>query len=273
MPTRKAAKKPRETKAERALPPRAIPSAQEIRFTGSRGNEEKSFTVLAGEGAPTVAGGWPKIAKVPRYQRVAVTVPEGYEPMEMTVPVLFDAVAKTKEREHIESEILELEWMAGRSPNPKTGEIKGEPPFVEVATVNGAGAQTNLVPRQYQTVPGRAQIWYITDIAFDSNPIRDSGGERIRQAATVTLTEIISSPTMLQRNREFREEAKGKFRTFTTTDAIDTIKKVASNGYHKPGIWKAILEANPKLGNNPEKRLPRHTKVRIPETALRQVPK
>lgn len=271
--SRKAEVKAKQTVQEAGLPPRAIPTVQEIGFFGhTPKGEAKTFSVLAGEGAPTVTGGWPKVAKVPRFQRVAITVPEGYEPIEMTVPVLFDAVVKTKDREHVEAEILVLEWMAGRTPNPAGGEIKGEPPYVEVYTTDAAGRQTNLVPKPYQTVPGRSQQWYITDLAFDANPIRSFGGERIRQAVTVTLLEIVSSPSLLKRNRESREEVKGKFKTFKTTSAIDTIRKVALH-YGVPGAWKAILEANKKLGGNAERKLPEHTAVRVPETIFRQVPK
>jgi nucleoid-associated protein YgaU len=279
-PAERAFRKQNQAKAaaairEAPLPPRIATTSQEVGFTGIKGATVKRFSALAGEGNATITGGWAKIAEVPRFQRVAITVPEGYPPLQITIPILFDAVVKTKNRESVEAEILILEWMAGR---PATSaEIKGEPPLVEVYSVNANGAQTNLVPKPLQTVPGRNQSWYITNLAFgESVPnelIRSSGGDRIRQAVTVTLTEVVSAPSLIQRRREEREAVKGKFQTFRTTQAIDSIKKVASAGYGKPGIWKAILAANRKLGSNPERELKPGTKVKVPEDALLQVAK
>jgi LysM domain len=274
QPTTKGGAKAEQKAKEAGLPKAKNTAAQEIGFfahtiTGAT----KNFTVLAGAGAPTVIGGWPKIAQVARYGRVAITVPEGWGPIEMTVPILFDATLRTQDRPNVEVEIAELEWMAGRRPTVAPEEIVGEPPYVTIYTTNAAGTiQTNLVPRQYQTVQGRSQQWFITDIAFDTNPERDTGGERTRQAATVTLLEIISSPSALARNRSAREEVKNKYETVRSTAAADTIKKIAlKKGI--PASWSAILKANPNLGTDAEKRLRPGTKVKIPLTAYRQVPR
>lgn len=270
---KKAEKAVRKQEKEALLPPPRIGNSQKIGFFGhTLAGEFKTFTVLAGEGAPMVTEGWPKIAKVPRFQRVAITVPEGYEPIVMTVPVLFDAVALTKERPDIEADVRSLEWMAGRTPNPKGTEIQGEPPFVMIFSTDNSGNLTNLVPKPYQTVPGRSQQWYITNIAFDSNPLRDTGGDRIRQAATVTLTEVVSTPSALARNRASREAVKGKNIKVLSDSAADTIKKVATRE-GIPGSWQAILKANRNLGTSAEKVLPKNTVVRIPLTAFRQVPR
>src|ERR1700727_450756 len=275
-PTERAVRSAATAKtAEAGLPARVATTIQEIGFTGIKGSTVKRFSALAGEQPMIPTAGWVKLAKVARFQRVAITVPEGYEPLEVTVPILFDAVVKTKNRESVEAEILILEWMAGRPAS--TAEIKGEPPLVEVYSVNGSGRQTNLVPKPLQTVPGRNQSWYITNLAlrtsFPSEVARSSGGERIRQAVTVTLTEVVSAPSLIQQRREEREAVEGKFQTVTTTSALNPIRKIASRKYGKPGIWKAIQEANPKLGNNGERELKSGTKVRGAETALHQVPK
>jgi hypothetical protein len=256
-------------------PKRAVLTGQLIGFFGHTATgDSRTFKVLAGDGAPTPKGGWAKIATIDRPGRVGYTVSTGYDPIAMTVPILFDAVMKTANREDIELNILALEWMAGRSPNPKGGEVKGEPPYVEVFTVNSHGNTIPLVPRQFQSEPGRSRQWWITDIEFDSTEEgckRDSGGARVRQAAVVTLEEIVSIPSTLAQNRKSRDAVKGKYKTVHSTASANTIKKVAvREGI--PSSWKAILEANRKLGASAEKALKPGTKIKIPLTAFRQVP-
>lgn len=254
---------------EALLAARAASSSQEIGFFGHTAlGEVETFSVLAGDGAPTVTGGWARIALLERPGRVSFTVPSGYDPVTMTVPILFDAVAKTKDRADIEADIKKLEWMAGRS----TEEALGEPPYVEVFTLDDNGNTIALVPEQYQSKPGRSQQWFISGIEFDTEAIRDRSGSRLRQAATVTLTEIITTPGVIAKNRKSREAVKNKNETVFSTSEADTIKKVAARE-GIPSSWKAILAANRKLGSSAEKHLKPHTAIKIPLTAFRQVPK
>ncbi len=256
-------------------PKRAVLAGQLIGFFGHTATgDHRTFKVLAGDGAPTPKGGWAKIVTIDRPGRVGYTVSTGYDPISMTVPILFDRVMRTANREVIELNILALEWMAGRSPSPKGGEVKGEPPYVEVFTVDSAGHTIPLVPRQFQSEPGRSRQWWITDIEFDSSEEgckRNSAGARIRQAAVVTLTEISSTAATIAQNRKARDVVKGKFKTVHSTTSANTIKKVAvREGI--PSSWKAILQANHKLGASAEKHLKPGTAVKIPLTAFRQVP-
>lgn len=177
-----------------------VPStAQHIGFYAYGDGKKAEFTVLAGAGSPTLTGGWVKIAKIPRYQRLSITVPEGYDPYVLTIPIMFDATVGDQEKggRQVEARIKTLEWMAGREVHPST-EIMGEPPYVEVFTYQGT-TRTNLIPTQYQSVPGSED-----------------------------------------------------------NDTSET--------------WKAILSVNPRLGNNPEKKLKLHTAVKYPESILKQVP-
>ena len=257
--------------AEESLPAPSISTAQQIGFFGHTQNGQHQVVVcMAGEGAPTVTGGWVKVAKVPRFQRVAFTIPEGYEPIELSIPILFAATLRTKEPRNLEADIKNLEWMAGRTPNPPEGETKGEPPFVEVYTVNNAGRQIPLVPLQFQGEPGQSRQYYLTNISFDPNPERHTTGARIKQAATVTLTEIVSTPSALKRNREAREAVKNKYQTVYSSQGENTIRRIAV-AYGIPSSWEAILRANPSIGSA-EKALAEGTAVRIPRTAFRQVP-
>ncbi len=263
-----AARKAREA----LLPARPELTAQEISFYGHniRG-EGRYIKALAGQGAPTVTGGYAKVATVPRFQRVYITVPEGYDPIVLSIPIQFEAVAITRERPDIEAEILDLEWMAGRYPTK--GEISGEPPLVEIYTVNSrVGSQTNLVPKQFQTGPERSQQWYITDIAWDANPLRGEGGERLRQAATVKLTEVMASPSARARYLKHDQALKGKPEIVYSSQAAWNIKKIAARERH-PGSWPKILKANRNLGTNAEKRLKPGTKVKIPLEIYNEAPR
>ncbi len=221
-----------------------------------------------------------------------MTVPEGYDPYVLTVPITFDAtvvpnansVGELHERqdgggEQIEARIKTLEWMAGREPHPGE-EITGEPPYVEVFTwqqnSKGNAIRTNLVPTQYQAkksnsggpditeawkvilaanpklgnspdkklkhhthvkypesilrqVPtSQVPLYYITNLTYDPNPLRFRGGDRIRQDVTVELTQIILSPSAINRvENENRANAK-KLKTFTVNGGTNTIRKIAS---------------------------------------------
>lgn len=266
---------PKAAKAlkEAQRPARTIGALQEIGFLGlTLTGESRSFTVLAGEGAPTPTEGWVKIAKVQRFQRASITVPEGYDPYVLSVPVLFDAVALTKDRPNVEADILALEWMAGRFRS--NAELVGPPPQVTVYSTDSGGNLTNLVPKQFQTVNGSEQLWYLGPIAFDPNPLRDRGGERLRQAATITLTEVVDTASQAQEAATARAAVKGKFRTVRSTAAADTIKKVAqAQGFPRGALskeaWKTILAANRNLGTSAEKKLRPGTKVKIPEELYR----
>ena len=80
------------------------------KLTNGKHHEEKTFRGIANSESIVATEGYAKYAHVPRPQRVAVTVIEGYEPMTITVPLLLD---KTTGGD-VESDIQALEWMGGQ---------------------------------------------------------------------------------------------------------------------------------------------------------------
>jgi hypothetical protein len=268
-----------ELKAREAtLPPRAIPAMQEVGFFAHTiQGEAKTFTVLAGEGAAVPTEGWVKLQKVTRFQRASLTVPEGYDPYVLTVPIMFDAIALAKNRPNVEEDIETLEWMAGRAAH---GEPVGPPPQVSVYSTDSNGNLTSLIPKQFQTVHGSSQQWYLGPIAFDANPLKASRavaqqrgitpGDRLRQLATVTLTEIVVTSSAIQEERKAREEVKGKFKTVYTTGTVNTIRRVALS-VGSPESWNEILAANQNVTTNPDRTLRNHTKIKVPLAVYRQV--
>lgn len=235
--------------------------------------ETQELEVLADEEAPTPTGGWVKIAKLTRPQRVSITTTEGYDPIELTVPLLFDAVMPTVDREDIEYALQKLEWMAGRGVlfKGKPGHpALGDPPLVQVWSEDGHGNSIPLIPKAFQTPSIR---WKVTDLAFDKSPLRAASGHRTRQAVVVTLTQDESSPTSTSsvERAALRGTLKGKFLTQKIGAGPKTISELAAFLVKAPSersaLTAAIIKANASnraIGTNPEKRLPVGTEVKVP---------
>jgi hypothetical protein len=227
--------------------------------------------VLAGEGAPTPSGGYGKWAHIQRPQRTDLTIHEGYAPMTLTVPLLFDAVRENGVREDVEAKIQVLEGLAGRGIDLPTGFTAGfgKPTLVVVYSNTGASAN-QLVPKPFQT-PNLE--WAIEDITFDDHPLRDTGAARIRQAATIKLLQFVRDPLFPP------EKAKG-YTTKTTTHSLNTVQKLVGQHGLVKGPHSRLAEAvkatmkanahNKKIGSNPEKPLPVGTHIRIPNKYIQE---
>ena len=261
---------------------RASTAAQEIGFYGYKGTEKQNFTVLADEPGITVTGGWVKLAKVQRFQRVSVTVPEGYDPIVLSVPILFDGTIgdQSTNGQKIEKDIKALEWMAGHKEHwTPANEPTAEPPYVEVYSLIGE-IQTNLVPTQFQSSSATLPIgteYYITSIIYDANPLRYRGGDRIRQKAVVELTQIVLSVSAEAAALSTNKNAKTAY--YTTNKSVRTIRKIAGTVLHgKTGngaLAKMIAEIhrlNPSLTHDNEKPLPLNKRVLYPQSLTQLVP-
>jgi len=271
------------------LPPRVGIKSQYIAFFGSLTNgkefETQFVQVLAGEGAPTITGGWPEWIQVPRPQRVAMTVLQGYPPIQLSIPIQFEAVANSSNPMHVEEEIRKLEWMAGRSagggaPGHERGEGQslfagkpgqdalGDSPLVNIYTSNNE-IEIPLVPIQFQGIQ-----YVLTSIDFDPNPLREEGGHRLRQLATVTALEFVAAPgtdfnaPSTRFNQRNALAHKGEW--LKTTTAINTVNKIALRYTGTTRTVNEILEANKSnkvIGHNPDKKLPIGTRVFLPFSA------
>jgi hypothetical protein len=261
--------------------------AQYIEFVGRLTSGKRSnghqFTVLAGEGAPTVTDGFAKWNVIPRPQRVGMTVLGGYDPMVMDVPIMFDAVVHQPptDVQDVEDDIQKLEWMGGRGilynePDSVGAPGQGDSPLVWVYTTDGHGNQAPLVPLQYQNA---GIDWIVTNIAYDANPLRGPSGHRIRQKATVTLTQHVDSglgrgyDSAAVRAQQ-RNADKGKFQTVHVSDALNTIQAIASHYANNPPAARQILEANkgrrgiPRSVNAPMRK---GTVVKVPQAVIDHV--
>jgi hypothetical protein len=146
----------------------------------------QDFSVLAGDEPPRITGGYADFSVEDRPERVGITVFDGYGPIVMEVPIRFEGLMNDG-GEAIEANIAKLERMAGRGNFP--GASVGPPPIIHVSTTNAAGYAIPLIPLNYQKHEKNpnAPSWRIIGIDWDSNPLRDDGGRRVRQLAVVTL--------------------------------------------------------------------------------------
>lgn len=270
-------------------------NGQFITFIGTLANgtkppEENVVEVLAGEGAPTVTGGWPSWRDLERPQRLSLTVLQGYPPIKLSIPIRFEAILESLQTRNgrpydIEREIQKLEWMGGRGrplgTHPKPGGVftgqpghdaLGDSPLIEVRT-NSAAKTVALVPTQFQSLK------YVLDgeaggIVYDANPLRDTGGARLRQLATVYLKQYSASSGGRDSPAErakARAGGAGRGITKPTTRSLDTVAKMAIHYTKTAETSREIIEANrsnKKIGTNAYKKLPVGTKVFIPYAAL-----
>lgn len=160
---------------------------------------EASFSVLAGDTAPIVMSGYSKVSVVDRSERAGLSVFTGFDPVVLQVPVRFESMDNAltfvdKDGAKVESDIAELERMAGRG--IFEGAAVGAPPLVAVSTTNAKGDPVQLIPFAFQSslpkkINPNAPVYWVSGIDWDNDPVRNVKGDRIRQLATIELTEYV----------------------------------------------------------------------------------
>lgn len=257
-----------------STPPTTVYSPQTTQqlllFVGSLTNVAQvatfSFWVLAGSGAPTITAGFVKLNVIDRPQRKGFTVPAGYDPITLSVPIQFESWVTQPPGTSmyprfsvggntpgtIEFDIQKLEWMAGRGklyaslPDRQVGApATGDPPLVTVRSIDSTGVESNLIPPNLHGLE-----WIISGIQYDGDPLRDRNGNRRRQAAVVTLTEFIAaagsgldSPTT---RAKARNAQMADHLGVIATAALNTIG-VLTEAYVFNPTWQAKLSV---LANN-----------------------
>ncbi len=243
---------------------------QYIVFVGRQGKQKRVVEVLADEAAPTPSAGYAKWAHIQRPQRTALTVLEGYEPMTLTVPVLFDSIRDNGIRENVELQIQRLEWMAGRGilfQAPYKPGV-GKPPLIEVYSAKFEQRATELIPKPFETPNIK---WYVDDLTFDEHPLRGTQGARRRQACVVKLVQYVQDATAAEEGKE-----ASSYTVKQTTSKLNTVHKLVAHFLVGPRskLGEAVKETmalnknNKKIGSNPEKHLKVGTPVKIPNKYL-----
>jgi hypothetical protein len=146
------------------------------------------FSVLCGDNRPTIADGYAMYDVVSRPGRIGVSRFLGYNPFSMPIDIQFEAF-DTGDGTATETKIAALERMAGRG--DYAGAAVGPPAVIRVSVTDANGDVVLLIPSNYQWTPDNpaAPLWRITDISWAGGDYSDDKGQRIRSAATVTLTQ------------------------------------------------------------------------------------
>lgn len=214
------------------------------------------ITVLAGYAPPKITGGWPKINVIDRPLRTGFTVPAGYDPWSMDLPIQFEAVVTPGWQPtsiHVEQDIRVLEWMAGRnhllvpSPGSSLRAANKQPlvnpvaevlPIVDVVSLDDQGNETSLIPPNLHGIP-----WLVSNIDYDTTVgasssggqqssggvIRDRYGNRTRQAAVVSLIEYNAAPGAVNSpaaRQARRGNTSGPPLVVHASQAYDTVEKL-----------------------------------------------
>lgn len=218
-------------------------------------NPKPYFTVMVDPAqAFTVTDGWALWNIVDRPQRVGLPVFAGYDPITATIGVQFegfptvmgatsDAARGSKPSNEVEDAIQLLEFMSGRGQAIGAGNNSvdaaattgGPPPAVWLQSNNEQGQPTNLIPQNYQVSEANpnAPSWVVTNLAWDTTPMRDDNGNRIRQMCVITVQEIVSDtfiPTY-SATQSFKTRngtvASQKTQVMYSTAKLNTLRKIA----------------------------------------------
>lgn len=165
------------------------------------------FHVLAGTQPPRIVGGYQKLEILDRPGRTGLTHFTGYDPITMEVPIQFEQV-RGRDGKGVEERIAMLERMAGRG-NFK-GASAGSAAVIRLSTTDNSEHIVPLLPSNYQWSKQNpsAPLWRISDIEWDESPLRDDDGNRLRQAAVVTVMQHtplsleVKSVTQRRKNRK-----------------------------------------------------------------------
>lgn len=147
------------------------------------------FSVTAGDTPPVLKKGYGKYDVVDVPGRIGISRFLGYDPLTYDVPIQFEEYG-TPGATDIETRIIDLERMAGRGDYPGAG--VGPPAVIRVSVTDNQGNIVPLMPPDYQWSlrHQNAPLWRITNITWDDkDAFRNESGYRVRQKATVEITE------------------------------------------------------------------------------------
>ena len=154
----------------------------------------RSFQAMCGANPPTITAGYAKYATLARPLQRGLTIFQGYDPVTMTVEVIFGSWVATGWQTDdltgasIKADIGHLEWMAGS--NFQTGPA----PIIYVWCYSSSSGQSDLIPSQYQSTPQTPFPWIVTGLAWGT-AYRNLSGLRVWQEATITLENYLNLGT------------------------------------------------------------------------------
>lgn len=194
--------------------------------------------VLLGDGAGNPTGGYGGWAKISRDRRRGLTEWQGNDPLEIDIPILFENWAVGTS---LEPDILQLEKMAGLG-----NEGGGEPPLM---TFNSGG----VISHDFHDAP--KHDWVISNIVW-GDAVKNDFGNRVRQIATVTVTQYISDDVLSSSSAKKRKNSKkgkikkgtersgGKKKSFTVEFNHQSLVTIAKKTLGDGNRWHEIAKLN-----------------------------
>lgn len=169
------------------------------------------LSVLLGADRPDVSSGYGGWEEVTRPKRSTVTTWAGQPARRLALSVLFDNFVDGRS---IEADLRVLERMA----LPRPG---GQPPAVKVSAPGG------VIPPFYE-----GMTWVVDAISW-GDALMNTAGNRVRQAAVVTLLQYITDD-LLQISPAKKRRATKNRKTGKTTKKGAKSKRQASGASRKP---------------------------------------
>ena len=146
------------------------------------------LSVHAGDNPPTIKTGYAKYDVVDVPGRTGISRFLGYDPIAIDIPIQFENYTGNNGTV-IEQNIQTLERFAGRGDYP--GAAFGPPAVIRISVTDSQGNIVPLLPPNYQWSAKNtsAPLFRISAISWDAGALRTRDGYRIRQTATVTVTQ------------------------------------------------------------------------------------
>lgn len=219
------------------------------------------FTCLLGDGPPEVTDGYGGWEAVSRARNVAFTQWNGRNPLTIKIPILFDNFANG---ESIEADIRQLEKMAGAE-YPRKDNPSLQPPLVLIDS-------HGVIPHDFHDAT--QNDWVIQTIEWGDSD-RNEWGNRVRQAATVTIMEyvydeVIGGIGMRPSGKsKARAKKKAKRRHYVVKGAGETLLTIAHHELGNSHFWRRIRDVNLTKHKkykykDPRKKLPMGTVLVLP---------
>lgn len=228
-------------------------------------NSADTFTALAdlNTGRPAITGGGAKWNTVDRPLRTGLSVFAGYDPVQLTIPLLFDNFIQG---DTIEDDVDLLWRMWGRGVKAANASANKAAPVI---VVDG-----DLLPKmvRYGSSNQDPPNWVITDITEDAtSAVHNSASHLVRLAVTVTLTQYVTSSALAALTGTPDPSTSTRTKT-NTYPAGSTMRKIAT----KQRSTVAELRALNNYGSNhsldaylrdPNKKFAKSLAVKVPRVA------
>lgn len=183
-------------------------------------------------------GGW---STIDRPKDVGLLNWDGFGPLVLTIPILLDGWTT---QTSVEEDFANLEKMAGRGAGVGG---RTQPPAITLSTSDGFGA---LVPHNFN---GESLKWVITGLEWGDQLRRPGSGHRVRQAATITVTQFTSTNAE-ELSVAKRNNTHGRRHRVHVVKKGESLMRIARSEYGTSDRWQDIAKAN-------DIRDPRHLRV------------